>query len=498
MKIFFIILLVFIFKMSFAQLADCQQLQNPNYAQPPLNIYSRSVAAIPNTATKYVFSCRFHIVKNTDGTGSTANFGENEALNAVMILNTNFNQFNIFFKYIAFDVIKNSSYMKINSETGAINISPSHKTFTELVNYSKIGTSEPVYDENAMNLFIVDMLDQDMTSLQAKAAGVAYLPGVDSAFTNNYFLSSSLPHEIGHNLNLFHTHERWNTSLCEHVSGNNNLTNGDFVPDTPASYRFLDTNLTTTCGYINPTNEVDCVGVPYINCPVKNFMSTNNFSCRQLGTDLFPGNAEFTAGQGNRMRNQIAAFIDNTSNPYGYNKAQNTIESLYQPFAITGGSGSGTNGNPASCRTATVNNTNTGVNFVPITQNITFRFQKGFEWNFYAQGLAPLSQTYTNQYNFTNGSYDLNVNIPILDPVGGPQTYQQVVGLQSLSTYEPFTSGDVKSMYNLGSSNYSQEELNSLEASDPELYNTLMNNQYHIITKQTDSGYTDQKIIHKN
>ncbi|MBK8600196.1 MAG: hypothetical protein IPN80_06190 [Flavobacterium sp.] len=65
-------------------------------------------------------------------------------------------------------------------------------------------------------------------------------------------------------------------------------------------------------------------------------------------------------------------------------------------------------------------------------------------------------------------------------------------------SFEPFTSGDVKSLNNLGSGIFTQEQLDEIKASDPNLYEQLQSGKYHIITKQTDSGFIDQKVIYKN
>lgn len=290
--------------------------------QPPKNIHYNVQTDANSTAAneKYVFNVKFHIVKETNGSGVTANFGEAQVLNAIMILNTNFNQFNIFFKYIGFDVIKNSLYTKILSGTPVPNIIPTQKSFTDLVLFSKTASPIVVYDDFAMNLFIVDKIDQNGINLLNQVAGVAYKPGIDSAFSYDNFLAATLPHEIGHNFDLFHTWEGWNTPNCEHVSGDNWQIAGDEVQDTPASHQLTNANNTSVCSYTNISNTVDCLGVLYVNVPNKNFMASNN-SCRQLSTNFLPGNAEFTPKQGIRMRQQINAYINNDTNPYGYNLA---------------------------------------------------------------------------------------------------------------------------------------------------------------------------------
>lgn len=505
MKKIIILSILFMSTFTFAQLADCKDLPNPKFPQPSSSIYSRSILTPPPTSNKYVFNIKFHIVKNTDGSGSTSLFGENEVMNAIMILNTTYNQYNIFFKYIGYDVIKNSLYMKLNSQTGVSSISTTQPTFTDLINYSKTGMSNPVYDFNAMNIFIIDKLDENINTLVAQTAGVAYRPGVDCAFTSNYFLTSSLPHEIAHNFNLKHTHDgsvnyingvMTPLSTGERVSGINSSTSGDFVIDTPAShplnYQVSNVNY-TNCSYLNPNSFSDFTGAVYTNVPVKNFMSTNN-NCRQLGAGYLPGNAVFTNGQANLMREQIETFCNNSSNIYGYYNAKNTVESLYEPFATTGMSGSSTSSSStAYSRTATVKTDGSGVDFLHTPVGITLRFQKGFGYEFSYYNSGVIYKAVTDQYNFPYGSLFLGVKIPILD-----QTIYQVGGYQSFTTFEPFISGNVRSTTNIGMASYTQEQLDLIKVSDPNLYDQLQSQKYHIITKETESGYIDQKVIYKN
>ena len=50
----------------------------------------------------------------------------------------------------------------------------------------------------------------------------------------------------------------------------------------------------------------------------------------------------------------------------------------------------------------------------------------------------------------------------------------------------------------IGVGTYTQEELDKIKASDPQLYEQLQSGKYHIITKQTDSGFINQKVIRKD
>lgn len=229
---------------------DCHLLKNPDYKEPDRTLYRTTVQLQPSTATKYVFNVKFHYVVDGTTTGATSALGIDQAMNAIMILNTNYNQFNIFFKYKGFDKITAPQFMNINAEANSPEVSPTDPTFTAMIAYSKTGITNPVYDYAAMNLFVVDKIDKKISTGVAQVAGVAYIPGIDSAFTMSRFLTSTLPHEIAHNFNVVHIWENsggyslvnniptwFPNPIGELVNGDNWATAGDFIQDTPASHR---------------------------------------------------------------------------------------------------------------------------------------------------------------------------------------------------------------------------------------------------------------------
>jgi hypothetical protein len=115
----------------------------------------------------------------------------------------------------------------------------------------------------------------------------------DGVGSNSFYLrkydwnSSSLPHEMGHCLNLYHTHNERN--CLELVDGSNCEVCGDYVCDTPADpglyqQRYL---VDDNCIF---DNSIKQNGVPY-HPDTKNFMSYSRPECR----------AHFTIEQGKRM-----------------------------------------------------------------------------------------------------------------------------------------------------------------------------------------------------
>jgi hypothetical protein len=501
------ILLFFLFfyaTSSVAQLLDYPVTLNSNGIQPPMSIFNRLVP-ISNPTDKYVFNVKFHIVKENDGSGVTAAYGENEVMNAIMIMNTNFNQFNIFFKYVGYDVIPNTTYMKVRAANFP-NSNLSHPTFAQLLDYSKTGMTNPVYDYEAMNLFIVEGLDYNTLSpYEPRVAGAAPMPGIDSIYGYNYFLSPVLPHEIAHNFFLLHTHEQSGTPNCERVANFGDLlynsdTNGDRVEDTKASFMFGGNYANpVTCIFQNTNNPVlDCIGTPYVNMPVRNYMSSMN-SCQNLQANYLPGTGEFTPGQGNVMRNTIALYYNHPNNFYGMSNAKNTVESLYEPFVITPSSYIGP---------TTVTDKNPGDGMATVCRTYsepTYRFQKGFTYQWYY-----VMDYLTNTFEWYEGEALLNQpNLGLTFQIGMkiPQINEDIVIIGPACTKganigivcheEPYAGGKVSSSRNLISTQYEEIILNGAQISDPALIENLESGKYHIITKEIQSGEQTQKTIYK-
>ncbi len=141
-------------------------------------------------------------------------------------------------------------------------------------------------------------------------------------------------------------------------------------------------------------------------------------------------------------------------------------------------------------KTYSTNTTNTGAN-VWNCGPFAMRFQTGFNCEF-SSPTGVVTKSIYQQYNTSTNTY-VGVKIPILS-----QDIYVNNAPVCFGSYEPFTSGDIKSLDNLGLGIYTQQQLDEIKASDPRLYEQLQNGQYHIITKQTDSGFTDQKVIYKD
>jgi hypothetical protein len=161
-------------------------------------------------------------------------------------------------------------------------------------------------DNTAINIYILD----NSTWNQGLAEGIPGRALVIGGKVNNVELVTSLviAHELGHCLNLFHTHHGCTyealdcsgttvTPVCfELPNGTNGTTCGDFVADTPADPRinFLQTN---------------CVWdkTVYTPCIAPN-LTVNSYSPDMTNIMSYtPPNrmVGFTEGQANRMRTEL-------------------------------------------------------------------------------------------------------------------------------------------------------------------------------------------------
>jgi hypothetical protein len=142
------------------------------------------------------------------------------------------------------------------------------------------------------NVWVVDKIDgQDGTSGQF-TAGYAYFPTAPADIDGTIMLATqaaagdiTLPHEVGHAFNLYHTFEGDNGgSTCP--TNANCATDGDKVCDTDPLKRTL---------FNCPTGINSCTGNPY-GTLVHNFMDYSNCQDR------------FTAGQATRVMAALTAF----------------------------------------------------------------------------------------------------------------------------------------------------------------------------------------------
>ena len=399
----------------------------------------------------------FHIIKDDDGnifpvTPQMSSFGEPEVMKAVKLLNINFNQFNIFFKYWGMDVT-NSTAMTSNGSVNSLLV------------------------PDAFNIFF-------MNSLGGISAG-AIQGNIVAKYT--YFAMQpetfefALIHEIGHCFNLLHTFQNYNETYCEHVTRDgfspdyNADIAGDSVADTPAQNQVGSGNF-LNCTYIFNLLATDCIGHPYEDIIPGNFMGYDKTTCSR----------HFTPGQGQKMR----SYLENMALPH-YLMTYNNVESLYEPFYQNVAVG--------NTIMSIVDQPDSGGAIVCRNQVVKLRFQPGLDYEFSDTNLGTILQTVHQQFNYDNYmDHFIGVKIPIISDTD----ISMVGGVSSVYPYicnfEPYVSGNILSSVWIGSNNISIKELDEIEVKNPNLYDELMQHYYHIIKKYTSSGIKVEQVIYKN
>jgi len=383
-------------------------------------------------------------------------FGEAEIMEILKDMNVAFNEHNIFFKYKGYDVTLNSGVS--NSE--------------QTQSISSLG----LHDYTAYNIYIVN-------SARIGSA-FAFLGNTFAVFSYSslldYYRPHVLGHELGHALTLLHVFNNWSPPIgteCEHVTRDpgheeyNADDAGDYVHDTPAQ---SPQSWFTNCVYNYTEQTTDCQGTPYENIIAGNYLASGQ------GPDC---GHHFTPGQVVRMRTHLQSpSMAHVLQTY------NTIESLYEPFETIPFGGN---------IIRSVIDNNDGTAEVCRNMLIKHRFQKSFDYVFTNVNQSDLSAATINDLpEIINTTYTFGVQINQVNP----ETLNEVFvdcNREPFCQTEDFIKGSIISTKVLGSMNLTLEELNQIQVKDPDLYENLMKEYYHIIRKETESGAMKQTTIYK-
>jgi len=200
----------------------------------------------------------YHIVRYSNGTGGIA---ESKLTEMTALLNQEYNPHNLFFNQIGFDYIDNSNLYNINDDN-------EFYALTQINNQS-----------NAINIYTTNFVDG--------ATGRADIGSQAAVIRGDKVLDPTLPHEVGHCLNLYHTHhgtvyeEGDDFEQCpELIDGSNSDICGDYVEDTPADPGLIsigsNSNVDSSCNY---------TGGGGYNPDTRNIMSYSRDNCRNSFTD---------------------------------------------------------------------------------------------------------------------------------------------------------------------------------------------------------------------
>ena len=228
-----------------------------------------------------------------------------KVLKATAILNIEYNQYNIYFKFRGFDFINDDVYYEITKL----------ETFAFFGSY--INNTYEV--QNAFNIYV----PYDFTLF----GGIAYPKFKNLGVDAKHLTTPTIIHEMGHAFNLKHTNKNHNKSYCERVTRvpsdpeYNADTRGDLVIDTAAiddAWGDIDGN----CLYDG--DGKDCApfnGTPYeiFEPDTKNYLLTAAlvYECAD----------RFTPGQVVRM---TEAILEDETNDFSL--AQTPVSALYEPY----------------------------------------------------------------------------------------------------------------------------------------------------------------------
>lgn len=225
--------------------------------------------------TFYTLRIYFHVIRSSSGTGGVSISNVESAYSR---LNNDFNSHGIYFFWDGIiDYIDSDSYYNNVPNTNIFNVN-NHV--------------------NGIDIYLFP--SSTNCSFSGKANGVGmnseYLV-VGNISGTPACVTSTVSHEMGHVLNLWHTHhgtynEGGNDNPCpELVNGSNSSTCGDYVEDTPAD-PMLNGNVNGNCVYTG--TGTDANNQAY-NPDVDLIMSYAPKSCR----------IRFSTKQGERMRDAI-------------------------------------------------------------------------------------------------------------------------------------------------------------------------------------------------
>jgi Pregnancy-associated plasma protein-A len=506
--------MLFIVTITFAQIVFPPAGCGNNIIYHDNNFNRNATTIIPdNPLTPLVLNISFTMINdapNHNNANLTTNEAvENKFLFLIKLLNTNYNQHNIFFKYKGYKVEVNATISNGNYQ---------YIVFPGIPNPPYIENNIAQYKvENCINVYCINQLGYG--GLAYVAGDVIYLntPMLTENNIINNTLENTIVHEMGHCLSLYHTYESgshfiythplYPKTLCEHVTRNvfdleyfyNADIAGDEVVDTPATPLANSEMFQPNCGsYIYDVSRHDCdtPPAPYENILIGNFMNYGFHECQQ----------SFTAGQVKRMRE----FIINSNYLYAgaetpqansYTNIQdirNTVESLYKPYSW----GKLVLPEPIS----QTNNGDGTINVCRRYYSADYKFQPGFTYTF----LETLEANANVLSTTTVDTFPVFIAQPVFNcPI---QIAELVPGQTNLSTNiaqaeticrgivcadETLLRGEDIKVKILGSLNYTIEQLDAVQVKDPELFDKLMSEYYHILRMYTSSGAKIETVIYK-
>lgn len=275
-------------------------------APAPTWLYSRIENSTPNFA-EYLIRVYIHIVRSSSGEGLSKDIN-----NSLMSsLNSYFKGSNFSFYLSGSDYIDNDTYNLMSDANNVLS--------QNMKNLFAINSKN-----NAIDIYVIS----DSRNL-IRTAGASFLSKTGMYVRNDKYATSTVAHEMGHCLGLYHTHNGTgdNNGTPELVNGSNSSIAGDYITDTPADPNYWDGfggytggNLTDANGdkyNPNPLNLMSYSGHPnrgaitpkQIEWMFKTIANTNDL--RKVVSSI--GTASIS---GPELINSSATYSINVSNDY--------------------------------------------------------------------------------------------------------------------------------------------------------------------------------------
>lgn len=255
---------------------DCGTVVTAAQTQRELQIRAAGeIAEAAALADPWYFPIKFHIVRRSDGTGGLT---EAELATSLEQLNAHYVQVGfIFIQHGGVHYIDSDGFYDLNGE----------------VEGDALRLQSPT--SNVINVYFVRSYVVPDGSLCGQ-----------SSFTSSGFQGiimdqdcadgTTLPHEVGHYFDLYHTHETAFGFECP--NGSNCGDAGDLLCDTPADPKLSDlVTAAPACSYIGPSSSICGTYHPQTN----NLMSYAPKACRDL----------FTGSQRSKMPSVVLLFRTN-------------------------------------------------------------------------------------------------------------------------------------------------------------------------------------------
>ncbi len=424
--------------------------------------------------TPHAYKVVFHIIRD-DNSQRPEFIGENIVMNVIKDLNVTYKSAKIYFKYGGFDYVDNTELC------GDFLISQLSTAFPDYFN------DHSVIHMIILNGNIVEYYDSD--GIAHTIPGIGFMYGGISFYNYEGIRSRRVPpHEVGHNFGLRHViSDTENVVRSSTIAGFNADNAGDRLVDTPACKAWSVEQFDSSGTYVGP--DIDNNTLLPDTDENRLYRSQNPKVYNAMYVYDGEGlafNSQITPEQNMRMDYVINTDISNGSNAlYG---AEVPLEELYKPFESL---------LVPSPVVVSVTDNNDGTASVCHSILRKDRFQKGFESEFLTDELELFtSSTSDGLTEIVSAIRNYRVKLPEISP---DNTFIISVPCYrgTICQNEDYVSGIVYSMQVLGSMNVSVKELDQIEVKDPELYNKLMVEYYHILKKYTTSGAVDEKVIYK-